>query len=64
MSVIGHLIHPEWVPTKLVPSPLLTDDSHWAHDGRRHLIREAYFCHRNPIFRDLFGKFGGKEDGI
>ena len=64
VSVIGHLIHPEWVPTKLVPSPLLTDDSHWAHDGRRHLIREAYFCHRNPIFRDLFGKIGGKEDGI
>ena len=64
VSVIGHLIQPEWVPTKLVPSPLLTDDSHWAHDGRRHLIREAYFCHRNPIFRDLFGKIGGKEDGI
>lgn len=57
-AVIGHLIQPDWVPAKLVPSPLLTDDSHWALDPRRHPIREAYFCHRNPIFRDLFTKIG------
>ena len=29
VAVVGHLIHPDWTPTKLVPSPLLTDDSHW-----------------------------------
>ncbi|MGI6237189.1 MAG: nucleoside hydrolase [Candidatus Excrementavichristensenella sp.] len=56
VAVIGYLINPEWVPTKLVHSPMLTDDSHWAHDERRHLIREAYFCRRNPIFRDMFRK--------
>ena len=44
VAVIGYLINPEWVPTKLVHSPMLTDDSHWAHDERRHLIREAYFA--------------------
>ena len=27
-----------------------------AHDERRHLIREAYICHRNPIFKDMFKK--------
>ncbi|MDO4866087.1 MAG: nucleoside hydrolase [Clostridia bacterium] len=59
VSTIAYLIQPEWVPTKLTHSPLLTDDSHWAHDERRHLIREAYFCHRNPIFRDLFRKLAG-----
>lgn len=56
VSTIAYLINPEWVPTKIVHSPLLTDDSHWAHDENRHLIREAYFCRRNPIFRDLFEK--------
>ena len=56
VSTIAYLINPEWVPTKIVHSPLLTDDSHWAHDENRHLIREPYFCRRNPIFRDLFEK--------
>lgn len=56
VSTIAYLIKPDWIPTKLVHSPLLTDDSHWAHDETRHFIREAYFCHRNPIFRDMFEK--------
>ena len=56
VSTIAYLIDPEWVPTKLVHAPLVTPDSHWAHDERRHLCREAYFCARNPVFRDLFRK--------
>ena len=56
VSTIGYLINPEWMPSSLVHSPLLTDDSHWGHDERRHLIRECYFCHRNPIFKDMFSK--------
>ncbi|MBR0361286.1 MAG: hypothetical protein IIX35_02815, partial [Paraprevotella sp.] len=52
VSTIGYLMNPDWVPSKLVHSPLLTDDSRWAHDERRHLIRECYFCHRNPVFKD------------
>lgn len=55
-AVPAWLIHPDWVPTKLIPSPLLTDDGHWARDDRRPLIREAYFADRNAIFRDLFQK--------
>lgn len=55
-AVPAWLIHPEWVPTKLIPSPLLTDDGHWAQDARRPLIREAYFADRSAIFRDLFQK--------
>lgn len=58
VSTIGYLINPDWLPTKLVHSPLLTDDSRWAHDERRHLIREATFCHRNPVFKDMFEKLG------
>lgn len=50
-----------WVPTKLTHSPLLTDDYRWASDETRHFIREAYFCRRNPIFRDLFRKLSGMK---
>ena len=56
VSTVAWLLNPEWVTTRLVHSPLLTDDSHWAHDETRHFIREAYACYRNPIFYDLFTK--------
>lgn len=58
VSTIAYLINPDWMPSRLVHSPLLTDDSHWAHDETRHLIRECYLCHRNPIFKDMFTKLG------
>lgn len=57
-STIAYLINPDWVPSHLVHSPLLTDDSRWGHDETRHLIRECHFCHRNPIFKDMFKKLG------
>lgn len=64
VATIAYLINPEWVPTKLVHSPLLTDDFHWAHDERRHLIRVAYFCKRTPIFRDMYHKLAAMEEKI
>jgi len=39
-----------------VPSPGLTVQVIWSVDRRRHPIRCASFVHRDPIFRDLFGK--------
>lgn len=56
VAAIAHLIDESWVPAALAPSPLLTDDCHWAFDARRHPIRAAYDLHRNPIFRDLYAK--------
>ena len=56
VSAIAVLINPDWVPTKLIHAPMLTKYSNWAFDDRRHFMREAYFCHRNPIFRDMFRK--------
>ena len=58
VSTIGYLNNADWLPSKLVHSPLLTDDGRWAHDETRHLIRECFFCHRNPVFRDMFRKLG------
>ena len=56
VATIAWLLDPSWVPSELVPSPLLTDQFTWSFDRRRHPIRCASFVHRDPIFRDLFRK--------
>lgn len=56
ISTIAYLLNPEWVPTQLVHSPILTDQVTWSVDHSRHFMRYAYSIHRDPIFRDLFAK--------
>ncbi len=56
IAAIACLIAPDWVPSAVVHSPILTDQHTWSTDPNRHLIRSAYFAFRNPIFRDLFTK--------
>ena len=56
ISTIAWLINPDWAPSDLVHSPVLTDQVTWSVDRSRHLARVANFVHRDPIFRDLFGK--------
>jgi inosine-uridine nucleoside N-ribohydrolase len=56
ISAIAWLINPDWVPTELVPAPVLSDDIKWSQPPNRHLIRNATFVYRNPIFKDLFQK--------
>ncbi len=56
LSAVAWLINPEWVPSVLTHSPLLSDQYTWSVDNSRHLVRCAFFVHRNPIFRDLFLK--------
>jgi len=47
------LMQPEWVPTALVPSPLLTDGMTWSYDPARHLVREARTVDRDAVVVDL-----------
>lgn len=56
VGAVAWLVNPEWVPTAVVHSPLLTSSGTWSHDPRRHLIREALWADRDAIFADLFGK--------
>lgn len=53
---IAWLLNPEWVPSGLVPSPVLSDDTTWRRQAGRHLMREAHGINRDAIFRDLFDK--------
>ena len=45
LAATSYLINPEWVPTELVHSPLLTDTKpkHWAFDNSRHFCGSANF---------------------
>jgi inosine-uridine nucleoside N-ribohydrolase len=56
IACIGWCLNPEWVPTELIPSPILTDQLTWRVDQSRHQIRGATYVHRDPIFGDLFTK--------
>lgn len=56
ISAVAWLINPQWVPSKLTPSPVLNDDLTYTLRAGRHLIRVATNCNRDPIFYDLFEK--------
>jgi len=59
VGAVAWLVDPDWVPTAVVHSPLLTADGTWSHDPHRHLIREALWADRDLIFADLFRKLRG-----
>ena len=59
VGTVAWLVNPEWVPTVVIHSPVLTSEGTWSHDPRRHLIREALWTDRDAIFGDLFGKLAG-----
>ncbi len=56
IACIGWCLDAEWVPTQVIPSPILTDGLTWSVDHSRPPIRAATYVHRDPIFRDLFEK--------
>ena len=56
LAAVAWLINPEWVPSALVHSPIITDQGTWSFDSGRHFIRSATFVRRDPIFADVFRK--------
>lgn len=63
IAAIAYLLDASWTPSALVHSPILTDQVTWSQDTVRHLIRSAYYIHRDPIFRDLFAKLADFAKG-
>jgi len=49
MAAVAWLLEPEWVPTEIVPSPVVTDELTWdaAVPEARHFIRSATFVRRD-----------------
>lgn len=61
IAAIAYLLNPDWVPSALQHSPLLTNQHTWSTDPHRHFVRCAYYAYRNLIFKDLFFKLGGES---
>ena len=56
LSATAYLVNPDWVTTRLVHSPILTDQVTWSHDPGRHFMSVAVRLNRNAIFADVFRK--------
>lgn len=61
ISAIAWLNSPEWVPSEIVPSPVLTDDLRWESATGRHNIRVANNVNRDAVFDDLFTRLATLE---
>ncbi|OEO29097.1 nucleoside hydrolase [Devosia insulae DS-56] len=60
MAPVGWLLDPDWAPSILVPTPIMTSDTTYSFDRSRHLMRYVTFVHRDPILRDLFAKLAAR----
>lgn len=56
MAPVSWLINPDWAPTVLAPTPILTDQATWSIDRSRPPMRYATIVKRDPILRDFFSK--------
>ena len=59
------LMRPDWVPSKLRPSPILSDELVFLPNPNSYPMREAYGLNRDEIYRDFFrrlAKHAGEND--
>ena len=59
ISTVAWLRNPDWLPSHVVHSPLLTPAFTYSFDASRHFIRQVFDVHRDAIFADLYGLLGG-----
>lgn len=56
LAPIAWIVEPQWVPSKIVPTPRLKKDLVWSNNKARPPSRLATWIDRNKIFADLFRK--------
>jgi hypothetical protein len=56
MAAIAWLIEPDWCPSVLVPTPILTDNATWSTDAGRPLMRYVRQIDRNAVMSDFYAK--------
>ncbi|MBV9850971.1 MAG: nucleoside hydrolase [Armatimonadetes bacterium] len=59
LGPLAWLAHPEWAPSALIHSPILTTEQTWSHSPDRHFIREVSSLDRDAVFADFFKKLAG-----
>lgn len=63
MAAIAFLLDPDWAPSVLVPTPILTDQMTWSIDRGRHAMRYVFHVQRNPIMKDFITKLKAHAGG-
>jgi len=61
MTAVAWVVNPDWLPSNLVHTPIVTDQYTFSFDKSRHFMRAVYFLHRDPIFRDFFKKVTSRK---
>ena len=61
LGPLAWLVNPDWMPSVLTHSPILSPERTWSHDPQRHLMREVRESHRDAIFGDLFRKLEARS---
>lgn len=54
MAAVAWLLNPDWAPSELRVTPILTDQITYSTDYRRHLLRYVRYVDRNAILKDFF----------
>jgi inosine-uridine nucleoside N-ribohydrolase len=63
VATIAYLVNPNWVPSAIMPAPVLKEDLTWdTSNESRHPILAATNARRDPIFKDLFSKLADHAD--
>lgn len=60
MVAVGWLLEPEWAPSVLVPTPILTDSVTYSIDRSRHPMRYVTQVQRDPLLQDFIRKLGAR----
>jgi hypothetical protein len=63
MTAVAWLINDRWLPSNLVHSPILTDNTTLSFDLSRHFIRVIHHLYRDGIFMDFFRKLEARAAG-
>jgi inosine-uridine nucleoside N-ribohydrolase len=51
---VAWVLEPSWLPSELVPTPVLDERLFWRRQPGRHLMREAHAIQRDAIWLDLY----------
>lgn len=51
---VAWVLDPSWLPSALVPTPVLDDELYWRQRPDRHVMREAYAVQRDAVWLDLY----------
>ena len=58
ISAVAWLLSDSFVMDAVIPAPIPSYDNGYIQDSRRHIMKVAYYLHRDAIFKDLFEKIG------